>query len=145
MELKEQAKLKEKIKGILLDTMCCRCETANNAEMARQAMVELQFVEAKVKFLSVEPLLNNDGYTPWRYIDFKTISWLVIGGYSGGHKSPPIEAVRELVQIADRAGIPVWLKDNLYKPLMELPHDDLFWADMSHLRQEFPARQEVKS
>lgn len=56
------------------------------------------------------------------------ISWVIVGRLSGyGHKyNPKIEWVEEIVKAADKAGIPVFQKDNL-KPLLE-----------DNLRQELP-------
>lgn len=55
---------------------------------------------------------------------------------------PRLEWVRDIVTAADTAEIPVFLKDNLYKLLMERPAEDhdLYWEDMSTLRQELPKR-----
>ena len=62
---------------------------------------------------------------------------------------PKIEWVQEIVQACDKAGIPVFLKENL-KPLVEdEPLDPLLWADIhnderghergsDNLRQELP-------
>jgi len=59
---------------------------------------------------------------------------------------PKIEWIKEIVEAADKAGIPVFLKDNL-RPLF-IPEDcikpnalliDCLWAsDKAKLRQEFP-------
>lgn len=54
------------------------------------------------------------------------ISWLIIGAQTKPYKPPKIEWVQEIVRAADKAGIPVFLKDNL-SPLMG-----------GNLRQEMP-------
>ena len=41
------------------------------------------------------------------------ISWVIIGSQTKPYRPPTIEAVQEIVEAADKAGIPVFLKDNL--------------------------------
>ena len=55
---------------------------------------------------------------------------------------PEIEWVRDIVVAADAADISVFLKDNIYKLVMERPAEDhdLYWEDLSTLRQELPGR-----
>lgn len=55
---------------------------------------------------------------------------------------PQLEWVRNIVVAAGSVDIPVFLKDNLYKLLFERPFEDhdLYWEDMSTLRQELPRR-----
>ena len=103
----------------------------------------LSRMEASVKFLSLEPLLSWDK-EPTYFFQSGGVSWLVIGACTGSledikkvnyaHKDtdglmpmpygnrwtlqPKIEWVKEIVEAADKAGIPVFLKDNL-KPLLE--------------------------
>ena len=105
-------------------------------------------IEAKVKFLSVEPLLK------WaRHIEQKKqlhfilqrlgINWIIIGQRTPISKktTPKIEWVREIVKAADKANIPVFLKNNLL-PLFEAEgitkRDD--WTG---IRQEMPMEGEV--
>lgn len=94
------------------------------------------------------------------------VNWPIIGGWTGsiedkyrfrdkspdlqvmeyGHKitvQPKIEWVREIVEAADKAGIPVFLKDNL-RPLLTKVRDGAeyapLWANGGYgtLRQELP-------
>ncbi len=62
------------------------------------------------------------------------ISWVIIGAQTKPTVYPKIEWVREIVEAADKAGVKVFLKDNL-KPLYKtvMPNDDEIY-----LRQEFP-------
>jgi len=65
--------------------------------------------EAKVKFISFEPLL-----APMNDVDLTGIDWIIIGGQSGRNKFvPPEEWVWDLQTKADKLRIPVFLKDNL--------------------------------
>ena len=107
--------------------------TARSGKMVDDAGYYLERIEAKVKFLSLEPLLE----PMLLYFGKPTIGWLIIGACTGTEKEmanlarnnnpfltempygklwtaqPSIEWVREIVQAADKAGIPVFLKDNL--------------------------------
>jgi len=89
--------------------------------------------EAKVKFASIEPLLN---YTP---LDMRWINWLIIGQQTppSPKTSPRIEWVKEIVQAADKAGVPVFLKNNLNScSIADYP--ELLNSKTGNLRQEFP-------
>ncbi|KKN16813.1 hypothetical protein LCGC14_0971980 [marine sediment metagenome] len=113
-------------------------------KMLREAHEHLLGVEARVKYLSFEPLLTWDWQddkstgpfsppgTLMDYLD-DLIDWLIIGAQTKPTVMPKVEWVREIVEAADAAGIPVFLKDSL---------DDLLgWKyrpDMIHLRQEMP-------
>jgi len=120
--------------------------TATTKGRAWEADKFLDNIEAKVKFLSLEPLLD------WSPADFggsflendSHINWLIIGACTGTKKEmtnlarnnssflsempwgkkwtaqPNPDWVREIVEAADQARIKVFLKDNL-RPLLE--HD----------------------
>ena len=77
------------------------------------------------------------------------INWVIIGAQTKPTVYPKIEWVTEIVEAADKAGIPVFLKDSL-KPFL-ISHgmqDNIFWKDKSNkhgseelhceLRQEMP-------
>lgn len=145
--------------------------SVTDGDMLKPAFDGLYDIEAKSTFISFEPLLER--ITPdviWAAHYYKWLDWVIIGAMSGqkgklmslqekrypqlklekldavGRKwtlLPHIEWVKEIVQAADGAGIPVFLKDNLYKLLMERPSvdHDLYWEDMAHLRQELPDRR----
>lgn len=102
----------------------------------------LRRIQAKVRFISFEPLLDFN-YITIAYLDKvlieNDIGWLIIGQQTPQTKAttPKVEWIMEIVEAADKAQIPVFLKDNL---------DGLFtigdmWAlqdDCRTLRQEFP-------
>ncbi len=142
--------------------------TATNPQMFTNAVYGLSRIEAKVKYISFEPFLNWLDVKKSRNIEalaeifrLAGIKWVIIGACTGtktdmlkmielypsltlmpyGRKwtaRPKIEWVREIVEAADKAEVKVFLKDNLYYFLMDNPHSDLFWEDISHLRQEMP-------
>ena len=90
----------------------------------------LERVEAKVKFISFEPLLV---FSAWWTSDLLKqafekagISWVIIGSQTKPNIYPPIEAVRKIVEACDKIKLPIFMKDNL-RPM---------WYD--YLRQEMP-------
>jgi protein gp37 len=83
---------------------------------ARVAAAEAGFerVQARVKWLSVEPMLE-----PIRFSRLDRFNLLVIGGASVSKNTPrwipPFEWVADLMRQADDAGCAVFLKSNLYR------------------------------
>ena len=138
--------------------------TVTDARYMADAVANLACIEAKVKYMSFEPLLAS--VMPKGLIDF--LDWLIIGGCTGTmqdllplhHKTslamvnlngnrwslqPQIESVQEIVEAADEAGVKVFLKDNLKPLLPEVPpFYDYFYEfdqteDHCQLRQEMPS------
>ena len=112
--------------------------TATDTRMALEACLKLGDIKAPIKYLSLEPMLNSINLPP-EHLKVCGINQLIIGSMTcgGGEVSkvaaqfpqltlmpygnrytlqPRIEWVEEIARAADRAGIPVFLKDNL-KPL----------------------------
>ncbi len=127
--------------------------SATNYTMNIQALLRLGQIQARIKFVSYEPLQAQLMILPE---DFKVggISWVIIGQQTPvkDSTSPRIEWIREIVEGADKAGIPVFLKDNLL-PVFVTPkqynfvYDAFPWAIdreaynercENRLRQEFP-------
>lgn len=119
-------------------------------------------IEAKVKYISVEPLLASlagDSLV----LSTQFVDWVIIGAQTGSYKDiviaatkyagtmmqygnkwtlqPPIKYVREIVEACDKAGMPVFLKENL-KPLFA-SGEPKYWAidNSGFLRQELPVCQ----
>ena len=102
----------------------------------------LHTVNAPVKFISFEPLLD------WQmgadcmaeYLKERGINWIIIGQQTPVKAStqPKIEWIQEIVEAADKVGLPVFLKYNLveYIPVEEpfYKNDGTGWR----IRQEFP-------
>ncbi len=66
----------------------------------------LQSAPAAVRFLSVEPLLEDLGR-----LSLRGIHWVIVGGESGHRARPmPAEAVRRLRDQCSRAGVPFFFK-----------------------------------
>jgi len=112
--------------------------TATNNHITAAACAWLSQVKAKVRFISIEPLLDweiNNSYFSrvfWQSV-YHDIDWIIIGQKTpiSQNTQPRIEWVREIVEAADKAGIPVFLKDNL-KPLLA------FTYLSGNYRQEMP-------
>jgi len=117
---------------------------SNEKELATRAKL-LASVQASVKFASVEPLLSWDLVSPYHLSErFKEwFDWFIIGQQTPilAKTQPKIEWVQEIVEAADKVGIPVFLKNNL-RPLIAtlsateaLPFYD---SQTCELRQESP-------
>ena len=117
--------------------------TVTDSAKFQFATAHLHNIEAKVKYLSIEPLLSWDmGATCMAgYLEERGISWLIIGSQTNPTVMPRIEWVSEIVQAADRAGVKVFLKDSL-KPLLSPDCELPSWArkpySINILRQEMP-------
>lgn len=82
-------------------------------------------VKAKVRFISFEPLLENVMEVFGQRI-IQLADWVIIGSQTKPTVQPRKEWVEAIVEVANEAGTPVFLKDNL-KPLLG-----------NNLRQELP-------
>lgn len=110
--------------------------TATNANATIEALSCLRRIEAKIKFISFEPLLTQCLVDdPWLCID-----WVIIGAQTNPYKPPKLEGVLEIVNAADGAGVKVFLKNNLVPMIAgSLNPDKLkLYPDNMHLRQEMP-------
>lgn len=133
--------------------------SATDYSMTVWGTVELSRIKAKVRFLSFEPLLD---WMEWPTLEgvlkSSGINWLIIGCETRNGKPvlehlPKIEWIKEIVDAADSAGIPVFLKNNLNLlfaangcELYAKHRDTMFkfikWDEKGqevwHIRQEFP-------
>ena len=96
--------------------------TACNAQMLVNAMYHLKQIEAPVKYVSLEPLLERiiirNEKAKYRF-EFQGINWLIIGQQTpiSAKTQPKIEWIDEIIHAAQKAKIPYFLKNNL-KPIM---------------------------
>lgn len=89
--------------------------TNGGADLAA-ALEALQAVKAAVKYISFEPLLGAVNICPYPlhwWLKVSGINWLIIGAQTKPYIAPKVEWVREIVKAADKAGIPVFLKESL--------------------------------
>ena len=100
--------------------------------MANASLHLLNSFNAKVKFISFEPLLyKNKVWWLTDKLGEAGIKWVIIGSQTKPTVFPKIEWVSEIVEACDKAGIPVFLKDNLRALLNK---GKVGWP----LRQEMP-------
>ncbi len=104
--------------------------TATNKEMLSRAEHQIVNIKAKVKFVSIEPLLSDMGlWYEHPLNDLGQFDQVIIGSQTKPYRPPIIEAVEEIVRACDKAGVPVFIKNNL-KPVMR----NSAWR----IRQEMP-------
>ncbi len=114
-----------------------------------QRVKRLQETEAKVKFISFEPLLTCIGLPnrwPTEFLFADGINWVIIGQQTPvrPETTPKIEWVRELVEAADKAGIPVFLKDNLNPMIQNAGFSRASWAATEWVQCKYPVlRQDM--
>lgn len=109
--------------------------SVTSGDSLSRALERLRFIEARIRFISFEPLLGRidgyDGYDLPYLLEDRGIDWLIIGSQTKPY-NPPLDLwVQEIVAAADKAGVPVFMKDNL-RPL----YKGTSWFD--HPRQEMP-------
>jgi protein gp37 len=98
--------------------------TVTNEGADYRNIAYMNFVQAKIRFISFEPLL---GSLP-AAVTLKEMQWIIIGKLTGSRKVELKEAwVEDIVEEAKRYGIPVFMKNNLCPPF-----------EKSELIQEFP-------
>ncbi len=128
--------------------------SVTDRESFNNAVWHLKDIDAKVRYLSFEPLLGQtvagilDNHHDWPVMNGSIlqniIHWAIIGSQTKPTVMPKIEWVSEIVQACDNAGIPVFLKDSLELLLGQNP-DYKKWQgtypdgnNLYGLRQEMP-------
>jgi len=118
--------------------------TVCNNKMLDAAVDKLEDIQACVKYISFEPLLSRLTLSLDYAFYYSGIKWCIIGAQTKPYKPPKIEWVKEIVEAADKAGVKVFLKNNL-KPILIKHRDNNeyapLWANGGYgtLRQEMPA------
>ncbi len=106
----------------------------------------LDRVEATVKFISFEPLLANPELDS-RDLEWAGINWVIIGQQTPARAAtmPTVQTVTEIMTAADRANIPIFLKNNLkgFLPFRQHYKDD-YHNKCYELRQEYPVVTQQK-
>ena len=126
------------------DDNCWVGVSATDYQSYMQASFKLLDIKARVKFLSFEPLLDEAVSERNPINGICGINWLIIGQQTpvSAKTTPKVEWVQEIVQAADKAGVPVFLKNNLDKMIPHHCQDNvlgnLFRNANESLRQEFP-------
>ena len=120
-----------------------------NQEMYDSTINEMELIHSSHNWLSIEPLLSEIGIGDMLDegaddppIGGIGIEWVVIGAQTNPSVMPRIEWVREIVEACDRAGVPVWLKNNLGWPKVTSEGSEPFYRRHESgtwiLRQELP-------
>ncbi len=118
-----------------------------NDKMLDVAVDKLEDIQAEIKFISFEPLLEKLTLSLDYAFYYSGISWVILGAETpySLKTAPKLEWVREIVEAADRANIPVFLKKNLKPVLRNSDGWTSAWAvnargcdGTEYLRQEFP-------
>ena len=127
------------------------CWVGVSVTSAQDAIIrvpKLKDIVAPVKFISFEPLLKPIAPPNQLYIQLKLsgINWIIIGAQTPRSEktSPKWAWVREIIEAAGTASVPVFLKPNLglleYSCEGSAPfYKRTFTEDTWELRQEFPS------
>lgn len=94
--------------------------TATDSITFAAAYYHLAQVQAKTKYISLEPLLNWDMRTTDPMIHQASqagVRWIILGAATKPYRPPQISAVREIEAACKKVGIALWIKDNL-RPLL---------------------------
>ena len=106
----------------------------------------LSQIDAKVKYLSLEPLLSWDKKASY-FFNSSDVKWVIIGAQTSPYIAPEVEWVKGIVGAADRAGIPVFLKNSmkasLFKPDIMADHPNLLRTSDDHGIMSVNVRQEM--
>ncbi len=113
--------------------------TITHSDSFLSSIKYLYDVEATTKFISFEPFLWWSGYFSVQTLADTLrnygIKWVIIGSQTKPYKPPEISWVREIVEACDKAGVKVYLKNNL-TGIIDTSMD---WAfNKSGYRQELP-------
>jgi len=82
--------------------------TATDQAMYDSAVYWLNQIDAKVKYISIEPLQS-----PIHLPNYRDVDWLIIGCQTKPLKVPEFDVVMDIVNIADRVRTPVFIKPPL--------------------------------
>ncbi|KKN74964.1 hypothetical protein LCGC14_0384660 [marine sediment metagenome] len=85
--------------------------SATNVVMADIALKNLYDIKATVKFLSLEPLLSWQHSIPTSFPPH--LDWLILGSRTQPTRHPKLLEVAEIIEDANRAGIPLFIKEPL--------------------------------
>lgn len=135
--------------------------SVEDQETADARIPHLLNVTAKVRFLSVEPLLGPVDLRGWGWIDDDEksgstgIHWVIVGGESGPNARPcNIEWIRNIVRQCKEAGVPCFVKQlgsrsmrqsinsgNPVEPIYPHTFNDLKGGDMAEWPSDLRVRE----
>ena len=113
--------------------------SVTNDNMFREAVDSLEDLTRVNKFISFEPLLEQIKNIDYGFY-YSGIQWVIIGQQTPVKRStmPKLGWVEEIVMAADKANVPVFLKDNLISCVDQYPFAFSGIFPGIKLRQEFP-------
>ncbi len=88
------------------------------------------FFKENITFVSFEPLNFNPEFV-WEYIS--EVNWIIVGAQTNPYIPPQKKWVLQILEMAKKLEIPVFLKDNLYRAYPDLP-----------LIKEFPVNENME-
>ena len=109
--------------------------TATDTRMALEACLKLGDIEASIRYLSIEPMLNSINL-PSEFLKVCKIDQVILGAQTKPYKPPKIEWVKEIAEACDKAGVLVFLKDNIRPLVREGMWPSWSMDDRADLRQE---------
>lgn len=145
--------------------------SATNQDEFLRRLVDIRKVEANVRWCSLEPLLNWSAEFKTDWLEY--LDWVAIGALTGTERQlreieprypeltpfqiergqwglmPPIAWIKNIVEQCDACGTKVFIKENLYRWIVnETPIDPIFLQSkgdiagfpVATLRQEYGAR-----
>ena len=107
-----------------------------------QALACLLKITATVKFISFEPLLGEIRWDMPALAKYSGLSWVIIGAQTSPKKMPEWAWVKEIIDACDKAGVAIFLKNNLGLPRLNAEGATPFYKGIAsgtmELRQELP-------
>ena len=117
--------------------------SACNREMLLAGCRMMRAVEARVQFVSIEPMLEDTWCLPSTPV-LAGIKWVIIGAQTKPSRPPEAAWIETMIEVADTAGAKVFLKNNLAPLLNPVNLQKLgismapFYTEDLKLRQELP-------
>jgi protein gp37 len=117
-------KFPQRLKEVYIPDNAWMGTTVDLQARVKNAEKAFENVGGKVKWLSIEPLIE-----PLKFERLDVFDWVVIGGASRSDRTPewrpPYRWIEDLVRQCDDAKVPVYFKSNLgiANRILELPFD----------------------
>lgn len=127
--------------------------TVENQEMANERIAKLCLIPSKIKFLSVEPILEDIDLTNIQSKEFDNfnclpfINWVIVGGESGNksgkykYRSSEIDWYRIIVRDCKRFNVPVFVKQLGSHLASEMKLKDKKGGDIEDFPEELQIRE----
>jgi protein gp37 len=103
--------------------------SAEDQKTLGERWYHLRLTPAAVRFLSLEPLIEEVDFQPmYEYLDSETLllpDWVIVGGESGPKARPcDVAWIRSVVDHCDDAGVPCFVKQLGSRPVFDAAVDD---------------------